>query len=85
MDRPRIPMSYEAFDTIEHLLGWKTEYWDGHAHLTPRSMGVGTCLNFKSFSPAEAKSTHKLTLLTPTADYAQGNARLLHRCLYQLG
>ncbi|MEO1386271.1 MAG: GNAT family N-acetyltransferase [Cyanobacteria bacterium J06634_6] len=71
MDRPRIPMSYEAFDTIEHLLGWKTEYWDGHAHLTPRSMGVGTCLNCESFTPIKETNRQTLTFITPTADYAE--------------
>ncbi|MEL6490602.1 MAG: GNAT family N-acetyltransferase [Cyanobacteria bacterium J06621_3] len=71
MDCPRIPMSYEAFDTIEHILGWKTEYWDGYARLTPRPMGIETCLTFETFTPTKTVNAPKLTFITPTADYAQ--------------
>ncbi|MEO0648078.1 MAG: GNAT family N-acetyltransferase [Cyanobacteria bacterium J06650_10] len=75
MDCPKIPMSYDAFKTIERLLGWKTEYWDGYARLTPRPMGVQTCLNFELFTAPEPiniqENTQELTFITPTADYTQ--------------
>lgn len=37
-------MSVAEFEVLEHPFGWKVEYWDGQAHLTPREMGVTTRL-----------------------------------------
>jgi GNAT superfamily N-acetyltransferase len=37
-----IPMSFEEFEVMEQPFGWKVEYWDDHARLTPRSIGVTT-------------------------------------------
>lgn len=37
---PTIPMSIDEFDTMEHRLGWKHEYWGGAAQLSPASMAV---------------------------------------------
>ena len=45
MKQPIIPMSFEAFDVMERPFGWKVEYWDGCARLTPRSVGVKTTIN----------------------------------------
>ncbi|MEL6900355.1 MAG: GNAT family N-acetyltransferase [Cyanobacteria bacterium J06606_4] len=64
-------MSYDEFDTIERLLGWKTEYWDGCARLSPRSVGVKTILSFESFTQPEKTNLQTLAIITPTADYAQ--------------
>ncbi len=68
-------MSFDEFDTIERLLGWKTEYWDGYAHLTPRGMGVKTRLDFESVSVLKAISKDighpEFTFITPTPDHTQ--------------
>lgn len=40
MKSPKIPMTYEEFDLMEQKFGWKHEYWDGHAHISPRRNGV---------------------------------------------
>lgn len=71
MDRPRIPMSYDEFKTIERSLGWKTEYWDGYARLTPRCMGVKTRLSFESISKLAHTVPKELTFVTPTAKHTQ--------------
>lgn len=71
MDSPKIPISFDEFDTIEHLLGWKTEYWDGCAHFTPRGMGVKTCLDFESVSISKDISHPEFTFITPTLDHTQ--------------
>ena len=33
-------MTWEEFEVAEIPLGWKAEYWDGHAYITPRHHGV---------------------------------------------
>jgi GNAT superfamily N-acetyltransferase len=30
-----LPMSFEAWELLPYQPGWKYEYWDGHAHITP--------------------------------------------------
>lgn len=35
-----IPMSIEAFHRLEWELGWKYEYWDGCAHISPRGVAM---------------------------------------------
>jgi GNAT superfamily N-acetyltransferase len=62
MDLPVIPMSFEEFDLMERPFGWKVEYWDGHAHLTPRSMGVTTKINLAS---RHFSHSHQLVPVTP--------------------
>ncbi len=62
MELPVIPMSYEAFDVMERPFGWKVEYWDGHAHLTPRGMGVKTIIQL---SPRSFTPTHPIVPVTP--------------------
>jgi GNAT superfamily N-acetyltransferase len=45
MELPVIPMSFEAYEVMERPFGWKVEYWDGHARLSPRAIGVTTKVN----------------------------------------
>ena len=70
MDCPKIQMSYDEFQTIERLLGWKTEYWDGYARLTPRRIGVDTRLNFESVSTAE-DSFEGFSLIEPAPAHTE--------------
>lgn len=44
MKSKHIPMSVEEFELMEHPFGWKTEYFSGKAHLTPREHLVRTQL-----------------------------------------
>lgn len=37
-------MSFKEYELMPHPFGWKVEYWDGNAHLTPRYYGVKTKL-----------------------------------------
>jgi GNAT superfamily N-acetyltransferase len=64
MELPVIPMSFAAYEVMERPFGWKVEYWDGHAHLSPRSIGVTTKVNL---SPREV--THPHNLVPVSADY----------------
>jgi N-acetylglutamate synthase-like GNAT family acetyltransferase len=45
MKSKEIEMSIEEFHLMEHPFGWKEEYWDGKAHLTPREHIVTTKLD----------------------------------------
>ncbi len=45
MKRKTIPMSFAEYEVLAYPFGWKAEYWDGQAHLTPREMGVTTRLD----------------------------------------
>ena len=38
--RPVLPMSMDEFDHMPHWLGWKHEYWDGAAQLSPQETAV---------------------------------------------
>jgi GNAT superfamily N-acetyltransferase len=42
MKSKHIPISVEEFELMEHPFGWKAEYFDGKAHLTPREYLVRT-------------------------------------------
>ena len=35
-----VPMSWEEFERMPWRFGWKHEYWDGCAHITPRESHV---------------------------------------------
>ncbi|MEM9905901.1 MAG: GNAT family N-acetyltransferase [Cyanobacteria bacterium P01_D01_bin.44] len=35
-------MTFAEYEVLERPFGWKVEYWDGQARLTPRSIGVTT-------------------------------------------
>jgi GNAT superfamily N-acetyltransferase len=56
------PMSFEEFEVMEQPFGWKVEYWDGHARLTPRSIGVTTRIKL---SPRHSASGHRLVPVSP--------------------
>ncbi len=62
MELPVIPMSFEEYDIMERPFGWKVEYWDGHARLTPRGFGVSTKINL---SPRHFSHNHRLVPVSP--------------------
>ena len=64
MEQPIIPMSFEEFDRMESPFGWKVEYWDGCARLTPRSVGVKTTINLVT----RPLSPHPYTLIPVSPD-----------------
>ncbi len=37
---PRLKITIEEFDAMPHLIGWKHEYWDGMARLSPSHTAV---------------------------------------------
>jgi hypothetical protein len=44
MRSQHITMTREAFELMPRKLGWKHEYWDGQAHISPRWQPVAvTC------------------------------------------
>ena len=36
----KIPMTWEEFENHKIPLGWKAEYFDGYAYITPRHHGI---------------------------------------------
>lgn len=44
MRSQHFPMSKGAFDRMPRKLGWKHEYWDGQAHISPRWQSVTVTL-----------------------------------------
>lgn len=42
MKSQHIPMTSDEFHVMPHKLGWKHEYWDGQAHITPSHSTVVT-------------------------------------------
>jgi RimJ/RimL family protein N-acetyltransferase len=40
MQSQHIPMTWEAFELMPRKPGWKHEYWDGQAHMSPRHQVV---------------------------------------------
>ena len=64
-------MSIEEYELSEHPLGWKMEYWDGAAHLTPREMGVRTRLDLTTFSLPEAQNPFEHPLIPVDDSYAE--------------
>lgn len=70
MDLPVIPMSVEEFEVMEQPFGWKVEYWDGKAHLTPRSIGVTTKLQLTDRS-TQNSAPFPYQLLPVTAESRQ--------------
>jgi GNAT superfamily N-acetyltransferase len=59
----RTPMTWEEFDFAEIPLGWKAEYFDGYAHITPRHHGVMMKIKVE---PREIKSSVKIELISAT-------------------
>lgn len=71
MEIPIIPMSTEEYELSEHPLGWKMEYWNGEAHLTPREMGVKTRLDLTTFALSKPQNPHQHTLVPVDDSYAE--------------
>jgi GNAT superfamily N-acetyltransferase len=68
MKRKNIPMSFAEYEVLAYPFGWKAEYWDGQARLTPREMGVTTRLEL-SPRPLNQQTTlqhHTLVQAYPT-------------------
>ncbi len=66
VELPVIPMSFEEYDLMENPYGWKVEYWDGHARLTPRSIGVTTKIQL---TPRHFPHNHRIIPVSP--DYRE--------------
>jgi GNAT superfamily N-acetyltransferase len=60
-----VPMTFEEWERLPWRFGWKHEYWDGHAHLTPRQdhvhvflrprpLVVPDCMPLRSVRPDDA-------------------------------
>jgi GNAT superfamily N-acetyltransferase len=71
MERQIIPMSFDEYEVIEPPFGWKVEYWDGHAHFTPRTIGVTTRLKLSPQNLRQHSNSLKqcFTLIPAHADY----------------
>jgi Acetyltransferase (GNAT) family len=63
MKSKSIPMSFAEYEIMEHPFGWKVEYWDGQAHLTPREVGVKTRI---ALSPGALQKKHALIPVHPS-------------------
>jgi hypothetical protein len=66
MKRKRIPMSLAEYEALEHPFGWKVEYWNGQAQLSPREFGVTTRIGLL---PRRLESDH--TLIPVDATYTE--------------
>ena len=42
MKSQHLPMTIDEFHAMPRKLGWKTEYWDGQAHISPRWLAIVT-------------------------------------------
>ena len=63
-------MSFAEYEVLEYPFGWKAEYWDGQARLTPREMGVTTHLDL-SHSLIENTPLRQHTLVPVDSTYAE--------------
>ncbi|MFQ6042116.1 MAG: GNAT family N-acetyltransferase [Candidatus Poribacteria bacterium] len=57
-----IPMTPEEFELMPRQLGWKYEYWDGQAHITPSYRFVTTAVEIKPrpvTSPCQIRAVDK--------------------------
>jgi len=59
MPRPHLdlPMSIDEFHVMKHRLGWKHEYWDGVARLSPQSTAI---IDYELPIPSDASPTAEL-------------------------
>ena len=57
MRSKHIPMTREEFEVLPMELGWKYEYWDGRAHISPRPQVVTITIGVK---PRPVRSLCKL-------------------------
>ncbi|MCP5107494.1 MAG: GNAT family N-acetyltransferase [bacterium] len=62
-----LPMTRAEFDLLPRKLGWKYEYWDKHAHISPEHHVVKTLIEVK---PHHVNSSYKLRQVEPN-DEAQ--------------
>lgn len=72
MKSKEIEMTIEEFHLIEHPFGWKTEYWDGKAHLTPREHIVTTRLDISertNTNSSERTNTSNFNLIPMMQSY----------------
>lgn len=49
MRSQHLPMTREEFELMPRTLGWKYEYWDGQAHISPRQQVVTTTIEVKPY------------------------------------
>src|SRR5262245_5381922 len=47
MNSQHITMTWEEFEQMPMKLGWKHEYWDGQAHISPRHQAVTVRISVK--------------------------------------
>jgi GNAT superfamily N-acetyltransferase len=62
MNSKHIPISIEEFELMEHPFGWKAEYFDGKAHLTPREHLVRTQM---TLAPKKIATAHQIVPVDP--------------------
>ncbi len=70
MKPKNLPMSFADYEVLAYPFGWKAEYWDGQARLTPREMGVTTRLNLP-LSPIQKTTLRHHTLVPVDSTYAE--------------
>ena len=62
MRSQHIQMSWEEFELMPIKLGWKHEYWDGQAHISPRWQSVtATC-------PVQQRNVHAPCTMRPVTE-----------------
>jgi GNAT superfamily N-acetyltransferase len=69
MKRQNIPMSFAEYEVLAYPFGWKAEYWDGQARLTPREMGVTTRLDLTSHTLSQ-QTIQQHSLVQAESTYA---------------
>src|SRR5882762_9921216 len=63
MHSQHLPMTWEEFELMPMKLGWKHEYWDGQAHISPRWLSVtATC-------PVQLRPVHAPCTIRPVAKH----------------
>lgn len=70
MKRKNIPMSVAEYEVMAYPFGWKAEYWDGQARLTPREMGVTTRIDLTPRALTQTSTEQQRTLIPAEATYA---------------
>ncbi|MFN8443881.1 MAG: GNAT family N-acetyltransferase [Caldilineaceae bacterium] len=63
MKSQSIPMSIDEFHVMPHKLGWKYEYWEGQAYISPRMSSVVTTV-----VPVEPRPVPACCLCRPTEE-----------------
>lgn len=62
-------MSFAEYDVLAYPFGWKAEYWDGQAQLTPREMGVATRLDLMAHSLSQPATLQPHRLIQANSTY----------------